>query len=71
VRASYKLLFWLYIQGGVGYRKILGPSALVNREYTGATWNFGLSIKFGKIYRYAKDKLDERRERKGTEDGAP
>ena len=71
VRASYKLLFWLYFQGGVGYRKVLGPSALVNREYTGATWNFGLSIKFGKIYRYAKDKLDERRERKGTEDGAP
>lgn len=71
VRASYKLLFWLYIQGGAGYRKVIGPSALVNKEYTGVTWNFGLSIKLGKIYRYAKDKLQERRERNATEDGAP
>lgn len=71
MRASYKVLFWLYLQAGAGYRKVYGPSALVNREYTGATWNFGLSIKFGKIYRYAKDKLEERRERKATEDGPP
>lgn len=69
MRASFKLLFWLYLQGGVGYRKVLGPSGLVNREYTGATWSFGLSFKFGKIYRYAKDKLEERRERKAIEDG--
>lgn len=71
VRASFKLLFWLYVQGGVGYRKVVGPSALVNREYTGPTWNFGLSIKLGKIYRYAKDKLEERRERNANEDGSP
>ena len=69
MRGSYKLLFWLYLQGGVGYRKVLGPSGLVNREYTGATWNFGLSIKLGKIYRYAKDKIEERRDQKATEDG--
>lgn len=71
VRTSFKLLFWLYLQGGLGYRRVLGPSPLVNKEYTGVTWNFGLSIKLGKIYRYAKDKLEERRERNATEDGAP
>ncbi len=71
VRASYKVLFWLYLQGGVGYRKVLGQSALVDKKYTGLTWNCGFSIKFGKIYRYAKDKLDERRERKASEDGTP
>jgi hypothetical protein len=71
LRASYKVLFWLYLQGGVGYRKVLGPSPLVDKKYTGVTWNYGLSIKFGKIYRYAKDKLEERRERKATEDGTP
>lgn len=71
VRASYKVLFWLYLQGGVGYRKVLGPSSLVDKKYTGVTWNYGLSIKFGKIYRYAKDKLEERRERKAADDGTP
>ncbi len=71
VRASFKVLFWLYLQGGLGYRKVLGPSELVDKKYTGSTWNFGLSIKFGKIFRYAKDKLDERRERKAAEDGTP
>ena len=71
VRASYKLLFWLYLQGGVGYRKVAGPSQLVNKEFSGTTWNFGLSIKFGKIYKYARDKIEERRERKEAEDGTP
>ena len=71
VRASYKLLFWLYLQGGVGYRRVLGPKEFIDRRYSGATWNFGLSIKFGKIFRYAKDKLEERRERKAMEDGTP
>ena len=71
VRASYKLLFWLYVQGGLGYRQVLGPKEFVDRRYSGATWNFGLSIKFGKIFRYAKDKLEERRERKAMEDGTP
>ncbi len=69
VRASYKVLFWLYLQGGLGYRRVAGPSALVNDEFSGATWNFGVSIKFGKIFRYAKDKLEERRERNEGEDG--
>ncbi len=69
LRGSFKVLFWLYIQGGVGYRKITGPDHVVNETYTGATWSYGLSIKFGKIYRYAKDKLEERRERNDTEDG--
>lgn len=71
VRAAFKLLFWLYLQGGAGYRKVTGPSELVNKEFSGPTWNFGLSIKLGKIFRYAKDKVEERRERKGTEDGTP
>lgn len=71
VRASYKILFWLYLQGGVGYRKVAGPKEFVDRRYTGPTWNFGLSIKFGKIFRYAKDKIEERRERKAGEDGPP
>jgi hypothetical protein len=71
VRASFKVLFWLYLQGGLGYRRVAGPSPLVNKEFSGTTWNFGLSIKFGKIYRYAKDKLEERRERKEQEDGSP
>lgn len=71
IRASYKVLFWLYLQGGLGYRKVIGPSPLVNAEFSGATWNFGLSIKFGKIYKYAKDKIEERRERKAGEDGPP
>lgn len=71
VRASFKVLFWLYLQGGLGYRQVLGPSRLVNKEFSGATWNFGLSIKFGKIYRYAKDKIEERRERNEAEDGPP
>lgn len=69
VRASYKLLFWLYIQGGAGYRRVLGPKEFVDRRYTGPVWNFGLSIKFGKIFKYAKDKLQERRERKALEHG--
>lgn len=71
VRASFKVLFWLYLQGGVGYRKVTGPDALVNDAYTGVTWNYGLSIKFGKIYRYAKDKLEERREQNDQQDGTP
>jgi hypothetical protein len=71
IRASYKVLFWLYLQGGLGYRRVAGPSPLVNKEFSGTTWNFGLSIKFGKIFRYAKDKLEERRERKEQEDGSP
>ena len=71
VRASYKILFWLYLQGGVGYRKVTGPKEFVDRRYTGPTWNFGLSIKFGKIFKYAKDKIEERRERKAGEDGPP
>lgn len=71
IRASYKVLFWLYVQGGLGYRQVTGPSSLVNKEFSGATWNFGLSIKFGKIFRYAKDKLEERRERNEGADGPP
>lgn len=71
VRASYKLLFWLYLQGGVGYRQVAGPKAFVDRRYSGPTWNFGLSIKFGKIFKYARDKIEERRERKAGEDGPP
>lgn len=78
VRASYMVLFWLYLHGGVGYRKVLGPKDLVDRRYTGATWNFGLSIKLGKIWKYAKDKIEERRhrhvgtsERKAGEDATP
>lgn len=71
VRASFKVLFWLYLQGGLGYRQVTGPSTLVNKEFSGATWNFGLSIKFGKIYKYARDKMEERRERKAGEDGPP
>ena len=71
VRASYKVLFWLYVQGGLGYRRVAGPSPLANAEFSGTTWNFGLSIKFGKIFRYAKDKLEERRERNEGADGPP
>lgn len=71
VRASYKLLFWLYLQGGVGYRQVAGPKAFVDRRYSGPTWNFGLSIKFGKIYKYAREKIEERRERNAGEDGSP
>ena len=69
VRASYKLTFWLYLQGGVGYRRVLGPKEFVDRRYTGPVWNLGLSIKFGKIFRYAKDKIQEHRERKAQENG--
>lgn len=69
VRASYKLTFWLYLQGGLGYRRVLGPKEFVDRRYTGPVWNFGLSIKFGKIFRYAKEKIQERRERKEQENG--
>lgn len=61
VRAAYKVFFWLYIQGGVGYRKVLTDEFLADRVYTGVTWNYGLSLKLGKIYNYARDRIRERR----------
>lgn len=70
VRASYKLFFWLYFQGGLGYRRVLGPKEFVDRRYTGPVWHFGISIKFGKIFRYAKDRIYEHRERKALENGS-
>ncbi len=71
LRTSFKMLFWLYLQGGIGYRRVTGPNAIVNDEYSGPTWNFGLSIKFGKIYKYARQKLEERRERNDDDHGSP
>ncbi len=71
VRASFKILFWLYVQGGAGYRRVLSDNARVSEDFSGLTWNFGLSIKFGKIYKYARDKMRESRERKRKENGTP
>ena len=69
VRSAFKVFFWLYVQGGIGYRRVLSGNARVTEDFSGLTWNFGLSIKLGKIYKYARDKIGERRERKKKDDG--
>lgn len=69
VRAAYKLFFWLYLQGGVGYRRVLTTDLRVNNVYSGFVWSSGISIKLGKIYNYARERLKERQERRSLEHG--
>lgn len=57
VRAAYKVFFWLYIQGGVGYRKVFTDDLRADQVYSGVTWNYGVSIKLGKIFNYARDRI--------------
>jgi opacity protein-like surface antigen len=71
VRAAYKLFFWLYVQGGVGYRKVFTGDAISDRAYSGYTWGAGISIKFGKIVRYAEDMIRSRRTEKEPANGSP
>jgi hypothetical protein len=68
VRTAYKLFFWLYIQAGVGYREVLSSDPRVRHTYSGLTWSYGVSLKLGNIYRYAKGKVMEWRENRSEED---
>jgi hypothetical protein len=68
VRGAYKLFFWLYIQAGVGYREVLSADHRAHNNYSGFTWSYGLSLKLGNIYRYAKGKVKEWREEHRSED---
>lgn len=68
VRGAYKLFFWLYIQGGVGYREVLTSDSRAKNNYSGLTWSYGVSLKLGNIYRYAKGKVIEWRENRSEED---
>ncbi|HEY0976798.1 MAG TPA: hypothetical protein VGE21_04965 [Flavobacteriales bacterium] len=70
VRGAYKVFFWLYLQGGVGYRKVLTDEFLADRVYSGVTWNYGVSLKLGKIYNYARDRIKERRLHHSPEHGS-
>lgn len=69
VRAAFKLTFWLYIQGGVGYRKVYTDALRAEDVYTGVTWNYGISIKTGKIFNYARERIKQNRRLKHANDG--
>lgn len=69
MRVAYKLFFWLYLQGGMGYRKVLTDELRADRVYTGITWNYGISIKTGKIFNYARDRIKQRKARRREQDG--
>ena len=67
VRGAFKLWFWLYLQAGIGYRGVTSLDAHVNDHYSGFTWSYGISIKIGRIFEYAKDKLKEHKARKAAD----
>jgi hypothetical protein len=70
-KGAYKVFFWLHIQGGVSYRKVISSYGRADRIYSGPTWTYGLSIKFGQIIQYAKERIKDRRTQRTKEHGTP
>jgi hypothetical protein len=58
LNASYKLAWWLWIDGGLGTR----ISFSSNHEFNGPFYNFGFSIKTEAIIKKARDAIREYRE---------
>ncbi len=69
IRAAYKLWWWLHLQAGVGYREVLSNDTRAKSNYSGFTWTYGISIRIGKIYDYAKDKLKGHKANNAAADG--
>lgn len=67
VKGAFKLLFWLHLTAGVGYRHVFTRDRLAGATYSNLTWNYGISIKLGEIVRYASRKIKEKND--GQEGG--
>jgi hypothetical protein len=61
VKGAFKLFFWLFLTAGAGYRQAVTQDRDARDIYSDFTWNYGISIKLGEIYRYAKRKINDRK----------
>lgn len=61
VKGAFKLFFWLYLTAGAGYRQAITKDRDARDIYSDFTWNYGISIKLGEIYRYTKRRIKERK----------
>lgn len=60
-KVSFKFFSWLYLDTGGGYRLLFSEDPRVQRTYSAWTYDLGLVVRLGQLYRSAREGLKQRR----------
>lgn len=60
-KVSFKFFSWLYLDTGAGYRLLFSKDPRIQRTFSAWTYDLGLVVRLGQLYRSAREGLKQRR----------
>ncbi|MFZ1688374.1 MAG: hypothetical protein WAU70_13175 [Flavobacteriales bacterium] len=60
-KVSFKFFSWLYLDTGAGYRLLFSEDPRIQRTYSAWTYDLGLVVRLGQLYRSAREGLKAKR----------